>query len=40
MPKKLTRNLNWMSRCRTDIVFLGQDYTEIMINDIKIFMDY
>ncbi len=31
---------NWVSRCRKDMVFLGQDSAAIEINGIKIFMDH
>lgn len=31
---------NWVSRCRPDMVYLGQDCAEIIINNIKIFMDH
>lgn len=31
---------NWVSRCRPDLVYLGQDCAELMINKVKIFMDH
>lgn len=31
---------NWVSRCRPDMIYLGQDSSEIKINGIKIFMDH
>lgn len=31
---------NWISRCRQDLVYLGQDCAEITINGVKIFMDH
>lgn len=31
---------NWVSRCRPDMVYLGQDCAEITINNVKIFMDH
>jgi len=30
----------WISNCRNDMIFLGQDSAEIMINGIKIFLDH
>ena len=31
---------NWVSRCRDDMVYLGQDSAAITINGVKIFMDH
>ena len=31
---------NWVSRCRDDMIFLGQDSAAITINGVKIFMDH
>ena len=31
---------NWVSRCRDDMIFLGQDSAAININGVKIFMDH
>lgn len=31
---------NWVSRCRKDMKFLGQDCASISINGVKIFMDH
>lgn len=31
---------NWVSRCRKDMVYLGQDSASININGVKIFMDH
>jgi predicted phosphodiesterase len=31
---------NWVSRCRTDMEYLGQDCAAININGVKIFMDH
>ena len=30
----------WISRCRDDMIYLGQDCAEFMINGIKIFLDH
>ena len=30
----------WISRCRPDMEYLGQDYGELSINGVKIFMDH
>jgi len=30
----------WISRCRPDLEYLGQDYGELTINGVKIFMDH
>ncbi len=30
----------WISRCRKDMVYLGQDYAELEINGVKIAMDH
>ena len=31
---------NWISRCRDDMIYLGQDSAAININGVKIFMDH
>ena len=31
---------NWVSRCRDDMIYLGQDSAAININGVKIFMDH
>ena len=31
---------NWVSRCRDDMVYIGQDSAAITINGVKIFMDH
>ena len=31
---------NWVSRCRDDMIYLGQDSAAITINGVKIFMDH
>ena len=31
---------NWVSRCRDDMVYLGQDSAAITINGVKLFMDH
>lgn len=31
---------NWVSRCRKDMVYEGQDFASININGVKIFMDH
>lgn len=31
---------NWVSRCRKDMEYLGQDFASLSINGIKIFMDH
>ncbi len=31
---------SWVSRCRRDMEFLGQDYASLDINGVKIFMDH
>lgn len=31
---------SWLSRCRSDMIYLGQDYGSVNINGVKIFMDH
>ncbi len=31
---------NWVSRCRNDMIYLGQDSAALTINGVKIFMDH
>lgn len=31
---------NWLSRCRSDMIYLGQDCGSVNVNGVKIFMDH